>query len=237
MVTAARGVAGATARLVSASRAKADPMSTAQQKLSGAAKTVANATSDLVQAAKAVGEIEAEEPAFDISDKSKHGAMTEKFQTYVIRLFTLFLLSRLTILVSEVEIMQLEKKLAAMQRHLVGLNKAEYQTPTTSTAQAPRPTQAGKPAPRALPQGTKPAGVATPPPRASPSGDGPKPAAPRASQSPASAPPAPGAQVKRPAPPASASNAQSSASGPQIPARPLKPVAKKLPPPPPPLDQ
>lgn len=82
-MTAARGVAGATARLVSASRAKADPMSTAQQKLSGAAKTVANATSELVMAAKSVSEIDGEEAPIEVLDKSKHGAMTEKFQTYV----------------------------------------------------------------------------------------------------------------------------------------------------------
>ena len=81
LVTAARGVAGATARLVAASRAKADPMSTAQQKLSGAAKTVANATSELVLAAKAVGEIEAEEAPIDLSEKTGMQSMTEKFQT------------------------------------------------------------------------------------------------------------------------------------------------------------
>jgi hypothetical protein len=81
LVTAARGVAGATARLVAASRAKADPMSTAQQKLSGAAKSVATATSELVTAAKAVGEIEAEEVPLDLTEKTGLQAMTEKFQT------------------------------------------------------------------------------------------------------------------------------------------------------------
>lgn len=82
LVTSARGVAASTARLVSASRAKADPMSQSQQKLSNAAKTVAKATAELVDAAKAVGEIEEEQvetPAFT----SAHDQMKKTYETYV----------------------------------------------------------------------------------------------------------------------------------------------------------
>ncbi len=45
-------VAAATAQLVAASKAKADPMSQTQKLLSDAAKSVAKATGDLVNAAK-----------------------------------------------------------------------------------------------------------------------------------------------------------------------------------------
>jgi talin len=55
LVAAARGVAAATARLVSASRTKADPMSESLGKLGNCAKSVAGATAQLVQAAKDAG--------------------------------------------------------------------------------------------------------------------------------------------------------------------------------------
>ncbi len=61
MVAVAKAVAGATAQLVSASRAKADPNSSAHQQLSQAAKVVASSTSKLVEAAKAFSALEEEE--------------------------------------------------------------------------------------------------------------------------------------------------------------------------------
>jgi len=56
LVACAKAVAAATAQLVAASKAKADPMSQTQKLLSDAAKSVAKATGDLVNAAKAVTE-------------------------------------------------------------------------------------------------------------------------------------------------------------------------------------
>jgi len=61
LVASAKGVASATARLVFASRAKADPFSPAQQKLSAAAKSVANATQQLVLAAQSTAQATEEE--------------------------------------------------------------------------------------------------------------------------------------------------------------------------------
>lgn len=64
---------------MSASKAKADPMSNSQQKLSGAAKTVAKATADLVEAAKSVG-IDEETPVLDFSSATATGQKTAKFE-------------------------------------------------------------------------------------------------------------------------------------------------------------
>jgi len=63
LVASAKGVAASTARLVYASRTKADPFSPAQKNLSSAAKSVAAATQSLVQAAKSATQLQEDEEA------------------------------------------------------------------------------------------------------------------------------------------------------------------------------
>lgn len=105
LIAASRGVAGSTARLVFASRAKADPFSPSQKQLTGAAKAVANATHQLVQAAKSN---ETEEEV-----KPDWGAMTD--------------MSRKKIeMDKQVEILRLQKELETKQRELGQLRKQDY---------------------------------------------------------------------------------------------------------------
>jgi len=56
LISAARGVASSTSRLMATSRAKSDPFSETHQKLEGASKEVANATQLLVEAARKAAE-------------------------------------------------------------------------------------------------------------------------------------------------------------------------------------
>jgi hypothetical protein len=70
LIAAARGVAAATARLVAASRTKADPMSPSLGNLQNCAKHVASATAQLVQAAKDAGSEGFQEEAVDYSAMS-----------------------------------------------------------------------------------------------------------------------------------------------------------------------
>jgi len=130
LVASARGVAAATARLVSASRAKADPMSATQQKLSNAAKTVASATSQLVAAAKAASEAQAEaEETPDFSNISDTARKVQEME-------------------AQVKILKLRKELEAAQSNLSNIRKQEYQQGNEPVASAP-----AKPAPRQVAKG------------------------------------------------------------------------------------
>jgi len=115
LVASARGVAAATARLVTASRAKADPMSATQQKLSSAAKTVASATSQLVAAAKAASEQEQQEEEVKLS-ASETGQKIQEME-------------------AQVKILKLKKELENAQKNLFKIRKAEYtgDEPNTNT--------------------------------------------------------------------------------------------------------
>jgi len=143
LVASARGVAAATARLVTASRAKADPMSATQQKLSSAAKTVASATSQLVAAAKAVSEQEAQEEEIQLSS-TETGQKIQEME-------------------AQVKILKLKKELENAQKGLLKIRKAEYTGEDLSIPAAPskpiKPPPAvpkGVSAPKALPGGPVP---------------------------------------------------------------------------------
>eukprot|EP01098_Paradermamoeba_levis_P013945 TRINITY_DN650_c0_g1_i1.p1 TRINITY_DN650_c0_g1~~TRINITY_DN650_c0_g1_i1.p1 ORF type:complete len:133 (-),score=70.66 TRINITY_DN650_c0_g1_i1:107-505(-) len=75
LVAAAKEVAKSTAQLVAASRAKSDPGSRIQQKLSEASKTVAMATNALMNAAKTA--MERQEAAKQQEIEAKGFTMTE----------------------------------------------------------------------------------------------------------------------------------------------------------------
>ena len=124
LVAAAKGVAAATARLVSASRAKGDPMSESQQKLTAAAKAVANATAGLVDAAKAASELE-EDIEEDIAAKK-------------------FANSKVQELEQQAKILALRKQLENAEKGLKVMRQAEYQGAGQSGAatSTPSPTQA-----------------------------------------------------------------------------------------------
>jgi len=107
LVASAKGVAAATARLVTASRAKADPMSANQQKLSSAAKTVASATSDLVAAAKAAQEAQEQQEEVVSIPATETGQKIQEME-------------------AQVKILKLKKELENAQKNLFKIRKAEY---------------------------------------------------------------------------------------------------------------
>jgi len=129
LVASARGVAAATARLVAASRAKADPMSATQQKLSNAAKSVAGATSQLVAAAKAASEENEVEETADFSNVTATGQKVQEME-------------------AQVRILKLRKELENAQKDLFKIRKNEYAETTSPTAPSSAPSSKPSPAPR-----------------------------------------------------------------------------------------
>jgi len=88
LVAAAKGVASATAQLVSASRAKAvDPFSSTQQSLKKAAAAVASATSQLVLAAKEASKAKDEEESqLEFANYSASKAKDFELQVQVLKM-------------------------------------------------------------------------------------------------------------------------------------------------------
>jgi len=119
LVASARGVAGSTARLVAASKAKADPMSPSQRKLEEAAKAVAAATAQLVEAAKIAAQIEDEEK------QRKEDEEASKTQA----------LGRKKVFDQQVEIARLEKELEKARNRVGQIRKAEYSEATSPIPQ------------------------------------------------------------------------------------------------------
>jgi len=140
LVASAKGVAAATARLVTASRAKADPMSQSQQKLSSAAKTVASATSQLVAAAKAAAEMEQTE--------EENLAMQPATETA----------QKIQEMEAQVRILKLKKELENAQKNLFKIRKAEYsgEDPVPVTPPQSRPAKPAPSVPKGIPGGPPP---------------------------------------------------------------------------------
>ncbi|GAM16912.1 hypothetical protein SAMD00019534_000870 [Acytostelium subglobosum LB1] len=131
LVAAAKGVAATTARLVAASRAKADLNSASNSQLSQAAKQVSNATSQLVEAAKSVGKQDEEVEAFDPSGMSFTGLKVHEME-------------------QQVRILKLKKELEQAEKKLFSIRKHEYQDqtgPAPTPVAAPTPTPAPAPKP------------------------------------------------------------------------------------------
>jgi len=108
LVASARAVASATAHLVSASKAKSDPNSKAQQSLSNAAKAVAQATSQLVSAAGQAAQF-AEEEEDDVAQYN-FGSAGGKAKE----------------LEQQVRILKLEKDLERERKRMLNMRKAKY---------------------------------------------------------------------------------------------------------------
>jgi len=108
LIVAARAVSAATAQLVSASRAKNDPNSASQVKLSDAAKSVTSATQQLVEAAKAAAKWEEEQQARE--NEEKFGLTDTKVKD----------------MEKQMEILKLEKLLDRARTELGTMRKAEY---------------------------------------------------------------------------------------------------------------
>lgn len=108
LVASARAVATATAHLVSASKAKSDPNSKAQQSLSTAAKSVATATSQLVAAAGQAAQFNEEEE--DDVSKYNFGSAGGKAKE----------------LEQQVRILKLEKELEQERKRMLNMRKAKY---------------------------------------------------------------------------------------------------------------
>ncbi|GAM22111.1 hypothetical protein SAMD00019534_052860 [Acytostelium subglobosum LB1] len=123
LVAAAKGVAATTARLVAASRAKADINSASNSQLSQAAKQVSGATAQLVEAAKSVGQQMEEETAFDSSSMSVTGLKVHEME-------------------AQVKILKLKKELEQAEKKLFSIRKQEYADQTGPTTPAPAPTPA-----------------------------------------------------------------------------------------------
>ncbi|EFA78109.1 talinB [Heterostelium album PN500] len=135
LVAAARGVAATTARLVSASRAKADLNSQSNSQLSQAAKQVSNATAQLVEAAKSVGKQDEEPETFDATGMSFTGLKVHEME-------------------AQVKILKLKKELEQAEKKLFSIRKQEYQdqtgpAPVPQLSQQPTPPAQASPKPAA----------------------------------------------------------------------------------------
>jgi len=110
LVASARGVASATAHLVSASKAKSDPNSKAQQSLSAAAKSVATATSQLVAAAGQAAQFTEQDQEEDVSlfNFGTAGGKAKELEQQTL-------------------ILKLEKELERERVRMLNMRKAKYQ--------------------------------------------------------------------------------------------------------------
>eukprot|EP01129_Flabellula_baltica_P008869 TRINITY_DN3549_c0_g2_i1.p1 TRINITY_DN3549_c0_g2~~TRINITY_DN3549_c0_g2_i1.p1 ORF type:complete len:2490 (-),score=653.15 TRINITY_DN3549_c0_g2_i1:73-6657(-) len=108
LVATARAVASATAHLVSASKAKADPLAPSQRNLSKAAQAVALTTSELVKAAHAAAEFA--EESDDDDDLSSYGLAG----------------GRVKQMEQQSKILSLEKMLEDERRRMLNQRKAKY---------------------------------------------------------------------------------------------------------------
>lgn len=106
LIACARAVAAATAQLVAASRAKADPGGQSQQKLSAVAKAVATATSQLVEGARLAAERQREESAINRRYSLSPSAKAD--------------------LEKQIEILKLEKALEQARTDLARNRKSQY---------------------------------------------------------------------------------------------------------------
>eukprot|EP01124_Arcella_intermedia_P012007 TRINITY_DN1832_c0_g1_i1.p1 TRINITY_DN1832_c0_g1~~TRINITY_DN1832_c0_g1_i1.p1 ORF type:complete len:2470 (-),score=665.52 TRINITY_DN1832_c0_g1_i1:45-7454(-) len=106
LVATARGVAASTAHLVSASRAKADPNSSAHKSLSDAAKAVATATSGLVAAAAKAGHLAEEAAQEEVVSFNVGGAAGKAKE-----------------LESQIKILKLEKELEKERQRMLDMRK------------------------------------------------------------------------------------------------------------------
>jgi len=109
LVASARSVASATAHLVSASKAKSDPNSKAQQALTSAAKSVATATSQLVSAAGQAAQFTEQEEEEDVN-KYNFGSAGGKAKE----------------LEQQTLILKLEKELERERKRMLGMRKQKY---------------------------------------------------------------------------------------------------------------
>jgi len=110
LVASARSVASATAHLVSASKAKSDPNSKAQQSLTSAAKSVATATSQLVTAAGQAAQFTEQEEESD-PNQFNFGSAGGKAKE----------------LEQQTLILKLEKELERERKRMMNMRKAKYQ--------------------------------------------------------------------------------------------------------------
>jgi len=110
IVASARSVASATAHLVSASKAKSDPNSKAQQALSAADKSVATATSQLVLAAGQAAQFTEQDEEEDVN-KYNFGSTSGKTKE----------------LEQQTVILKLEKELEKERKRMLGMRKLKYQ--------------------------------------------------------------------------------------------------------------
>ncbi|EGC38365.1 actin binding protein [Dictyostelium purpureum] len=139
LIASARGVAAATARLVTASRAKADLNSQSNSQLAQAAKSVSNATTHLVEAAKSVNsKDEDNEPVFDPSGMSFTGLKVHEME-------------------QQVKILKLKKELEKAEKQLFTIRKSEYSDSSPAkqeTAPPPARPQPATPKPQPSPSTT-----------------------------------------------------------------------------------
>lgn len=137
LVASAKSVAAATARLVYASRTKADPFSPTQQNLSNAAKLVAVATKKLVDAARNAKQLVPDETAEARPNWEALGETAQK---------------KLEI-EAQTKILKLQKDLEGAQKQLLDMRKKEYQdatgkTPATKSTTAAPATKSSSTAPK-----------------------------------------------------------------------------------------
>jgi len=134
LVAAAKGVAAATARLVFASRAKADPFSPAQQKLSAAAKAVASATQQLVEVTKNVMSDEEEAKPDWNSNENQSNINARKVE-----------------MEQQMKILKLQKELENAQKTLGNIRKAPYAESVQPPVKVNEVMASNQPAKRAQP--------------------------------------------------------------------------------------
>jgi len=110
LIAATRGVAGATARLVAASKVKADPLSPSTHKLELAARSVGAATQALVDAAKAAARAQEEDRQRELDSRAAANAAVGRKVEFE----------------QQVEIARLEKDLEAARKRMQQSRKDQY---------------------------------------------------------------------------------------------------------------
>jgi len=156
LISSARQVAGATARLMAASRAKSDPFSETHQTLGNASKEVANATQLLVEAARRAAEwvnqpqdMPILDENADLSDVARRKAAIE----------------------AQARLLRLQAEMDRAQKDYTNLNEAGYKAATGG--KGPAGGRGGQPAAgRAGPQGGAGRSGGPPPQRGGPGGRG-----------------------------------------------------------------
>jgi len=157
LIVAAQAVSAVTVQLVSASTVKADPNSDAQRRLREASGKVAQATLQLVGAAKHAAQWEMEKEEMEELMNGSNDAG-----------------NKIQMMEKQMEILRKEKQLEALQHQLMSMRKNEYEGAAIpqSKSGGPAPTKAavgvpvknGGPAPGRAPMGGAPRGAQNLPP-------------------------------------------------------------------------